>query len=110
MSATASEAMSLEDKLEQQRMRYAAAAHAMQSGVATEMHTPGGQRLTEPKHLRVGINSALVDTSGLAQLLMDKGLITQLEYFTAIADAMVGEHERYERELSEHFGSKITLR
>jgi hypothetical protein len=87
--------------------RYAAAAHAMQSGVAAEMgHDPGP---TEPKHLRVGVNSALVDSSALAELLIAKGVITEDEYLEAIATGMEREARAYEQRLSDHFGTKITL-
>lgn len=87
--------------------RYEAAAHAMQSGVAVEMnHNP---KPTEPKHLRVGINAAMVDHAGLAQLLMDKGIITEEEYLAAIAVSMEKEKLRYETYLSRLLGNEITL-
>ena len=87
--------------------RYFAAAHAMQSGVAMEMnHRP---QPTEPKHLRVGVNSAMVDHQALAKLLMDKGIITNDEYEKAIADAMEAEKKRYEDHLTGIIGAPITL-
>jgi len=87
--------------------RYAAAAHAMQSGVAMEMnHNPGP---TQPKHLRVGINSAMAEHSALAKLLIDKGLISEDEYLEAIADGMEREARSYEERLSAHFGTTVTL-
>ncbi len=89
--------------------RYHAAAHAMQSGVAQEMEMPGRQTATEPKHLRVGINSAMVDHAGLVGLLVDKGVITTEEYVRCIADAMEAEKLRYEESLSSALGIKITL-
>lgn len=87
--------------------RYEAAAHAMQSGVAAEMNYRS--QPTEPKHLRVGINSAMVDHSALAKLLIDKGIITSAEYLAALADAMEAEHGRYEKHISELTGHKVTL-
>lgn len=84
--------------------RYLAAAHAMQSGVAAEMGLPGRSAPTEPKHLRVGVNTAMVGHAGLAQLLINKGLITEDEYTAAIADAMEAEVARYEQRLQEHLG------
>ena len=65
---------------------------------------------TEPKHLGVGINSAMVDHGALVKLLIDKGVITHAEYMKAIADAMEGEKSRYEKTLSKHFGKTITLK
>lgn len=79
-------------KLEAQR--WAAAAHAMQSGVAYEM-SKGNDHATTPKHLRVGVNSAMSDHGGLVKLLIAKGLFTEEEYLTAIADAMEDEVRLY---------------
>lgn len=89
------------------RQEYLGLAHAMQSGVAMEMYHRSSP--TEPKHLRVGINSAMSDLSGLAQLLIAKGVITETEYFRALRDGMRQEVERYERYLSELVGSTVKL-
>lgn len=89
--------------------RYLAAAHAVQSGVATEMTLPHRQSATEPKHLRVGINAAMCDHAALVKLLIDKGVITSAEYTRAVADAMEDEKKRYENRLTEYFGKKIIL-
>lgn len=88
---------------------YRAKAHAMQSGVALKMNYDPNE--TSPKHLRVGVNSALCDSAALARLLIEKGLITREEYEAAIAAEMSREVERYETWLTEHLGSqtKITL-
>ena len=74
--------------------RYLAAAHAMQSGVAAEMGPE-----CEPKHLRVGINSALVGNAALARLLIEKGVFTLDEYEAAQAAEMEAEKDRYEHRL-----------
>ena len=87
---------------DQARTRYLAAAHAMQSGVAAKMQIDPGE--TTPKHLRVGVNSAMSEHSGLATLLMAKGVITEQEYTVAMADAMEREKALYESFLREHFG------
>jgi hypothetical protein len=83
------------------------ASHAMQSGVAMEMNYDPGP--TEPKHLRVGVNAALVYQAALARLLVDKGIISWDEYNAAITDEMNREVERYEQRLTERAGAKITL-
>ena len=89
--------------------RYLAALHAMQTGVAIEQAR--GSRDGEPKHLRVGVNTAMVDHAGLAQLLISKGLITEDEYTAAIADAMEAEVARYEQRIQEQVGhSGVRLR
>jgi hypothetical protein len=87
--------------------RYAAACHAMQSGVAAEMTFNPGP--TEPKHLRVGVNSALSGNGALAKLLIDKGVITLDELEAALADAMEEERDTYQARVSEAYGVAVTL-
>lgn len=94
--------------------RYRAAAHAMQSGVRLRMTregVPDDSELipghTSPKHLRVGINSAMSDQGGLARLLIEKGLITEAEYVKAMADAMEAEAQSYHDQLG--LGDNVTL-
>lgn len=86
--------------------RYLDAAHAMQSGVRLKMTRDGAPDDsafwpgdTSPKHLRVGVNSALSDAGGLVRLLIAKGVITEEEYREAIADAMEREVQRYRDDL-----------
>jgi len=90
--------------------RYYAALHAVQSGVAMKMNWDRTD--TEPKHLRVGINSMLIDTGAMAKLLIDKGIITEDEYYKALADMAEEEVKRYEKLIKEHYGTNgpnITL-
>jgi hypothetical protein len=88
--------------------RYVKACHAMQSGVAMEMET-GGMRGTEAKHLRVGVNSAMVEHAALVKLLMRRGMITEAEYWKALADQMEEEARSYEKWISERLGTNIRL-
>lgn len=93
--------------VEEDRERYERAAHAMQTGVAAEMgYDP---RATEPKHLRVGVNSALVDSGALAGLLIRKGVITEEEYAAALADGMEAERDRYKAEIEAQYGASVNL-
>ena len=86
--------------------RYQRAAHAMQTGVEFSKDKTS----QEPKHLRVGINSAMSDMGGLVTLLIEKGVFTHDEYVAAIADAMEREVESYRKQLQEEYpGSKITI-
>lgn len=89
----------MSESIEQATARYNAAAHAMQTAVALKMERGIGKE-TEPKHLRVGINSAMSNAGGLVTLLMDKGIITPEEYHTAMADAMEREVGMYREELN----------
>ncbi len=89
--------------------RYEKACHAMQSGVAMWMNYD--PNATNPKHLRVGVNSALVDSAAIVKLLLAKGIITEAEHWKALADQMEAEVESYSKMLSDRLGgsSKITL-
>lgn len=87
--------------------KYLAAAHAMQAGVATEMNY--NSKPTEPKHLRVGINTCMVDIAALVGLLVKKGVITQEEYYDALTTAMETEKDRYEKHVSKLVGVPVTL-
>lgn len=78
---------------EELNKRYLAACHAMQSGVAFKMDMD--TKDTTPKHLRVGVNSAMCDSSALAGLLIRKGVITEAEYLEAITVMMEEEVDRY---------------
>lgn len=87
--------------------RYTRAGHAMQSGVAMDMQFDSKE--TEPKHLRVGINTAHRDISSLAGLLIAKGYFTTGEYVKALADGMEIEKASYEADLTKKLGRKVTL-
>ena len=98
--------------IEEDRDRYLAAMHAMQSGVAMMMNYDLDP--TSLKHLRVGVNSALIDSSALVQVLVDKGVITDEEYMASLADYAEHEVARYEEQINERLGgpnstTKITL-
>jgi fructose/tagatose bisphosphate aldolase len=105
------EFMAEQERVKEFVKRYHAAAHAMQSGVAMKINYDPSD--TSPKHLRVGVNSAMVDNSALAWLLIRKGIISEEEYFEALASQMEQEKEMYEHEINEHFGrtdGSITLK
>lgn len=85
------------------KSRYQAAAHAMQSGVEFTKDKTG----QEPKHLRVGINAAMSDMSGLATLLIEKGVITLEEYEKAVADAMEREVKSHREVIARERGVSI---
>ena len=87
--------------------RYQAAMHAMQTGVAIWMEIEPGE--TEPKHLRVGVNSALLDSSALAKLLIAKGVFTDEEYALALVEMVEAEVEHYRSRLEKSYGTAVTL-
>ena len=89
------------------RLTYEEACYAMQAGVALDENL-GDKGLTA-KHLRVGVNSAMVEHSALARLLIAKGVITDAEYSEALAEGMREEVALYERRLTEKVGKRVTL-
>jgi hypothetical protein len=78
--------------------RHDRACHAMQTAVALD-HERGSKDGT-PKHLRVGVNSALCDLAALARLLIEKGVITWDEYQKAMTEEMEREVQRYRERLN----------
>lgn len=99
--------MEIDPKLIEENRRL---LHAVQSGVKAKMEA-GISRETEPKHLRVGINNALLETSALTKIMIDKGLFTPDEYFSALNKLLAEEVKCYEDELTEHYGggTRISL-
>lgn len=87
--------------------RYEAAMHAVQSGVKAE-HELGSDD-GSPKHLRVGINSAIIQTTALVRLLVDAGAFSRADWWRALADETHRERQRYEAELSDRLGRPVSL-
>lgn len=81
--------------------------HAVQTGIAAKMLYDESE--ITPKHLRVGINSSMVNNSALVKILFKKGIITEHEYWQSMVNEAYDEVIRYEKILSEHFNKKITL-
>jgi hypothetical protein len=99
--------------LDHVKARYMQALHAMQTGVKMLMQVDPGDGdtgETSPKHLRVGVNSSLINSSALAQVLMEKGIITELEYVTKLATFAEADVHSYEQRLSQYFEKPVTLR
>lgn len=93
------------DRIVKANERYLAAAHAVQSGVKYDPDASS----QEPKHLRTGIDLMKAEQAGLAELFIQKGIISRAEYHEAMADAVEDEKDRYEAYLTKKFGKKITL-
>ena len=95
---------------QQDEDRYTAALHAMQTGVMYQMEPGGNPNETTPKHLRVGVNAALIDSGALAKLLIDKGIFTLDEYQAALADMAERDVASYTKLVSKQLGAKnVTL-
>lgn len=78
------------------RERYIAAGHAIQTGVALRLARDNTSGTS--KHLRVGIDLRTVDQAALANLLITKGVITEVDYYEALAAQ--AEIEQAENELA----------
>lgn len=94
-----------EETIEQAHERYARAAHRVQTAIAFTPRNPDPD--AEFKHTRVGIDMSKADQGGLARLLIQKGIFTELEYIQAMADGAEREAELQERHLSDILGAKI---
>lgn len=87
--------------------RVIAAAHAVQTGVKEEMRREGlkvdevqNRSAQGPKHLRVGVNMAMCETSTLTRLLVEKGVFTWGEFASTYADVVEEEKIKYENQLN----------
>jgi hypothetical protein len=83
--------------------------HAVQTGVMYKMKLPG-DKSTEPKMLRTGINTALVQEGAVVSLLIKKGIFTEQEYWESCVVYLRAEVKSYEEELSKHFSSVVHLK
>ncbi len=89
---------------------YNALVHAMQSGVAHDIGLHGIEKAgADPKHLRVGVNVAIVESSALWKMLVAKGIITEAEMIEALLEAHGDEVKAYETKLSKATGANIKL-
>lgn len=81
--------------------------HAVQTGVKSKMQYDPHE--TQPAHLRVGVNSAMIEFSALLDVLIEKKILTLEEFEVSLVKWAKKEVETYEKELSDHHGTKITL-
>ena len=86
---------------------YGSLLHAIQTGVKYKMEYDDSE--TTPKHLRVGVNSALVNHTAIWRLLVKKGVISRKEYEESLLEQLREEKAMYEAWLTERTGASITL-
>lgn len=79
------------------KRRYLAAMHAVQTGVALSIER--GSKESTPKHLRLGVNSAMIDSSAMAKLLIEKGIVSETEYLEMLVKVAEEEQVSYEARL-----------
>lgn len=94
--------------------RYVSALHAVQSAIRFEMEADGVDAdqpvMRMLKHLRVGIDSQKVEQAAFADLLISKGLITEVEYYEKLAARMEREVLDAETKLAKALGQSVKLR
>lgn len=90
------------------REEYLGLMHAMQTGVAYSMGFMSSSEC-DPKHLRVGLNSAMCELGALTDLLMEKGIMTWEEIMDKRIEYMQHEVEEYSQRLSKAMGSDVEL-
>lgn len=89
--------------IEKLKQKYLDLCHAMQSGVAFRRNKTD----QEPKHLRVGVNAAMCDTTSIAKLLLAKGVFTEEEFYSTLCETMQEEVDRYRQAIADETGSPI---
>lgn len=89
-------------------LTYLEALHAIQTGIAYSLGRGGHEG--DPKHLRTGIDSALVNDAALARLLVKKGVFTLDEYTEEIRLEACREVDRREAAIFEMTGAVVKLR
>lgn len=96
--------------IDELRAQVAALSHAIQTGVAYELEKD--PRSGTPKHLRTGVNIALVESGALVRLLVKKGLITEEEYYAELIAGLEDEKNTYERRVQALYGDggKTTIK
>lgn len=91
-------------------VEYTTAAHAVQTGILTEMQFRGVVPDANPainmmKHLRTGVDLQKAETAGLVFLLIKAGLFTLTEYQETMRLAVNEEAARYTDHINEQYGA-----
>lgn len=95
---------------QQEYEKYMALCHKIQSAIAYSRMLPSPEvpgatvydRLTSPKHLRVGVDLRSVDNAAMVNLLVSKGLITRLEWIQSLVAASEAEVKMWEDKYRDH--------
>lgn len=104
--------LSEEEQEEYKRLqqRYKTFMHGVQTGVKMCIQRDGlSEAGASPKHLRAGVNSALIDSAAVIELLMEKGIIDPLELMEKLCEKAEEEVRRYEDRISGDTDTDVTL-
>jgi len=103
---------------EEQREKILELVHSMQTGVQFEIaHEEGTVEIdfgpsssaSNRKHLRVGVNNALVEIGALRNTLIKCGVFEEHIFWSTYIEALEEEVKGYEKKLSEFMGSVVHL-
>lgn len=92
-----------------------ALAHKIQTAVRfimdlnEEAALPEDRWETSPKHLRVGVNNAMLEHGALVALLIEKGVIKYKDYLEAQVEFTEREIEMYKKTIKERTGKDVNL-
>lgn len=95
--------MTEKEQVAELKEQYRVLMHAVQTGVAYTLEFNSQEGTA--KHLRVGVNSALINQCAIVKLLINRGIITELEYWEAVVEQTKLEVTSYEEKLSVVMGS-----
>lgn len=87
----------------------AALDHAVQTGVKFKSEFDPEHDGATPKHLRTGVNLAMVQVAAVVSLCVEKGLFTLADYLRSLVAETRKEVERYEDDLSRITGRPVKL-
>lgn len=92
--------------------RYFSALQGIQSAIAWAMTYPDREvnKLVEPKHLRVGVDSNFITHKAIARILFNAGICTEEEYSVQCAIAAEEELLEWEQQASAKTGINIKFR
>lgn len=85
--------------------------HGIQTGIRYKYETSEKDESLDRrlKHIRVGVDNALIQTDTLMQLLVKKGVFTDIEWLEEYLQAVNFKLNQYKKELSEALGVPVNL-
>jgi hypothetical protein len=109
LSDDANERMSDKDRVRFDELfqEYVRHAHGVQAGVGMKLELD--PTFGTAKDIRTGLDTSKADQGGLVNLLIVKGVFTDVEYMEAIVTSMKQERRRWEEEISQTLGTDTVL-
>jgi hypothetical protein len=95
------------DRFDELFQEYVRHAHGVQAGIGMKLELD--PTFGTAKDIRTGLDTSKADQGGLVNLLIMKGVFTDVEYMEAIVTSMKQEHRRWEEEISQVLGTDTVL-